>query len=153
MGVGVGKGVSNSAAAQLHRAFQGADDGILLCLLSESSWIDEDTLLSAAPVSLRSHYNVFARIFPPSLLSALRPLLQKKKKKKTLKLPPPPHTHTPPPACHWDHEELAPSSVYPLTLNTPFWRAGFYLYLAGDWQLTFCTGGNFWEWGQYLWVF
>lgn len=36
------------------------------------------------------------------------------------------------------------------SLNTPFWRADFYLYLAGDWQLTFCTGGNFWEWGQYV---
>lgn len=29
------------------------------------------------------------------------------------------------------------------SLNTPFWRADFYLYLAGDWQLTFCTGGKF----------
>lgn len=50
-------------------------------------------------------------------------------------------------------EELA--QLPPLStpsLNMPFWRADFYLYLAGDWQLTFCTGGNFWEWGQYLWA-
>lgn len=47
----------------------------------------------------------------------------------------------------------APSSlVYPLYPNTPFCRAAFYLYLAGDWQLTFCTGGNFWERGQCQWV-
>lgn len=68
--------------------------------------------------------------------------------------PPPKNPETTPhPLCVTGLMRNCPSSsVYPLSLNTPFWRAGFYLYLAGDWQLTFCTGGNFWEWGQYLWV-
>lgn len=99
-----GVGVSVQPLLQWQRAFQGADDGILLCLLSESSWIDEDTLLSAAAVTLRSHYNVFAlHLPPPSLLPP---------KKKNWNYPPPPSS---PPACHWDHEELPPTNPPPST--------------------------------------
>lgn len=114
------------------RPFWGADGGVSLCLLSEPFWIDEDALLSEVSVSLQSHY-VSGCIF---LLSPRPP---------PLPIPP-----APPLVCR---RGTAPSSsVYPLYPNTPFCRAAFYLYLAGDWQLTFCTGGNFWERGQCQWV-
>ena len=62
---GGGGMLSNAAAAQsLPVLSGGADDGVLLCLLSRPSWIDEDTLLSGLSVSLQSHYNVFDCIFP-----------------------------------------------------------------------------------------
>lgn len=40
-------------------------------------------------------------------------------------------------------EELPPPPLSTPSVRTPFCRAGFYLYLAGDWQLTFCTWGKF----------
>lgn len=64
---------------------------------------------------------------PLLLLYTLHPLCVSEE------LPPPPPPSTP-------------------SIRTPFCRAGFYLYLAGDWQLTFCTRGNFWERGQDQWV-
>lgn len=58
--------------------------------------------------------------------------------------------HPPNPLCV--SEELPPPPLSTPSIWTPFCRAGFYWYLAGDWQLTFCTGRNFWEQGQYQWV-
>lgn len=79
------------------QAFWCADGGVLLCLPSEQSWIDEDALLSEVSVSLQSHY-VSGCIF---LLSGR---------------PPPFPIPTSPPVCQ---PGTAPSSssVYPLYLN------------------------------------
>lgn len=85
------------------------------------------------------HYNVWLRLPCLPSIAHTHPATPPKK---SLKLPP----HLAGIRRNWP---TSPPLSTP-SLNTPFWRADFYLYLAGDWQLTFCTGGNFWEWGQYV---